>query len=66
MTEQINVMNSKVNRLRTFYVNEQINSVNKLKFVEKGLYQKETGEIICLKCNFKFNENQYNISVSIY
>lgn len=63
MTEQIEAMNSKVNRLRTFYVNEQINSVNKLKFVEKGMYQKEAG-IICLKCNE--NMSQHNISVSIY
>lgn len=61
------IMNSKVNRLRTFYINENINSVNKLKFVEKGLYiSQETGEIICTKCNMTFSErdNGY-ISVSI-
>lgn len=67
MTEETDDMNSKINRLRTFYVNEQINSVNKLKFVEKGLYQSEAEEVICLKCEMTFNANDNGfISVSIY
>lgn len=69
MTEEVDEeMNSKVNRLRTFYVNDNINSVNKLKFVEKGLYiSQDTGEIICTKCDATFSDrdNGY-ISVSYY
>lgn len=67
MTEHTDEMNSKIKRLRTFYVNEQINSVNKLKFVEKGMYQSEAEEVNCLKCEMTFNSNNNGfISVSIY
>lgn len=68
MTEQNDALNSKINRLRTFYVNEQINSVNKIKFVEKGMYyQTEAEEIICLKCDMTFSSKDNGfISVSIY
>lgn len=69
MTDEIDIdeMNSKVNRIRTFYINENINSVNKLKFVEKGLYVLPNREISCYKCDLTFNENDNGyIAVSIY